>query len=84
MTDFNRQSDDYDNPSFEDDDEHPVIYLQPACKGCNADEGRLWCQDDQGPCEECGKPWIRYALEIKRANNADLCKGLRRETNRTP
>ena len=42
--------------------EHPVIFLQPECAGCYAYEGRLWCQDDQGPCEECGLPWVRYQL----------------------
>lgn len=39
--------------------EHEVIYLQPEC-ACNGSEGRLWCQDDQGPCEDCRKPWLRY------------------------
>ena len=39
--------------------QHKVIWLQPAC--CEGDEGRLWCEDDVGPCE-CGKPWIKYIL----------------------
>lgn len=50
--------------------EHKVIWLQPDCEGCNLEEGRQWCQDDVGPCEECGKPWIRYVLakpQVQRA-----------------
>ena len=38
-------------------DDHEVIYLAPACNDCF---DRDWCQDDQGPCEECGLPWVKY------------------------
>ena len=39
----------------------PEIFLEPECD-CNGYEGRLWCHDDQGPCEECRRPWVRYVL----------------------
>ena len=35
---------------------HKVIWLQPRC--C-VDE-RAWCEDDPGPCEDCGMPSIKY------------------------
>lgn len=38
--------------------DHDVIYLQPPCDEC-IDE-RCWCQDDNGPCDDCGKPWVKY------------------------
>jgi hypothetical protein len=48
--------------------EHGVIYLQPACMDCillinGTSEGRLWCQNPQEPCEECGKEWSKYHLQ---------------------
>lgn len=39
--------------------EHERIWLQPFCF-YETDEGRLWCQDDMGPCEDCGKPSVEY------------------------
>jgi hypothetical protein len=33
-----------------------VIYLEPDC----AFEERCWCDTDQGPCDECGLPWVKY------------------------
>ena len=35
------------------------IWLQPACGDACARE-RLWCEDDIGPCDECGLPCVRY------------------------
>ena len=45
--------------------DHETIYLQPICNkvfcpGNNADEGRHWCEDDIGACEECGKDMTEY------------------------
>jgi len=45
--------------------EHEIIYLSPACVDCAGGE-RTWCQDDMGPCEDCGRLWIRYKIEKKR------------------
>lgn len=42
-----------DEPLAED---HQIIWLQPLC--C-VDE-RAWCQNDPGPCEDCGMPSIKY------------------------
>jgi len=47
--------------------EYDAIYLQPACGKCirnllRYSEGRLWCQDPQDPCEDCGKEWVKYAV----------------------
>lgn len=39
--------------------EHEYIYLQPLCQCVGADD-QLWCWEDQGPCEDCGAPWLRY------------------------
>ena len=33
------------------------IWLSPAC----CDTERLWCEEDPGPCDECGRPWVPYA-----------------------
>ena len=49
-----------------------TIYLQPRC--CVVPEdGRLWCEDPQEPCSDCGAEWIafdrRTALE-DRGNEA--------------
>lgn len=49
-------------------DVHDVIYLQPVCADCRSafdgqEFGRMWCQDDVGPCEECGADWLRYRLD---------------------
>ena len=39
-----------------------VIYLSPKC----ADKCEiLWCEDDNGPCEDCGAAWTRYVLDEK-------------------
>ena len=44
--------------------EHDAIYLEPECQDCigeyRREEGRLWCQDPQEPCEKCGKEWVRF------------------------
>lgn len=32
------------------------IYLSPNC----GDDDRTWCEDDQGPCDECGAPSVEY------------------------
>lgn len=42
--------------------DHPVIWLQPNCPDCWGDEGRVWCEYDEGPCRECRKPWVKYIL----------------------
>ena len=47
-------------------EEHKIIYLQPICDKCAGDilkfDGRMWCEDDQGACEDCGKHWVKYKL----------------------
>jgi hypothetical protein len=44
--------------------EYAVIYLAPQCLDCiNGD--RWWCQDDIGPCEDCGRQSVRYILDRK-------------------
>ena len=35
------------------------VWLSPAC--CTGN--RLWCEEDPGPCDECGTPWVPYAPE---------------------
>lgn len=42
--------------------EHPIIWLQPRCDGCDGYENSFWCEDDMGPCEECGAPCVKYVL----------------------
>lgn len=42
--------------------EHPKIWLMPDCPCNDYDGGRMWCQDDNGPCEECGRQWVCYVL----------------------
>ena len=32
------------------------IWLEPDC----AVEERCWCEHDNGPCDECGLPWVEY------------------------
>lgn len=39
--------------------EHAEIWLSPICDRCNPD-GRTWCQDDMGPCDDCGAPSVRF------------------------
>lgn len=39
---------------------HKRIYLSPDCE-CYS-ESRMWCQDDQGVCDECNAPWTEYVL----------------------
>ena len=34
------------------------IWLSPACTA--EDDERTWCEDDQGPCDECGLPSVMY------------------------
>lgn len=34
-----------------------TIYLQPRCCVVTED-GRLWCEDPQEPCSDCGAEWI--------------------------
>lgn len=44
-------------------EQHKVIWLQPHCEGCEA-EDRNWCQDNvwaEG-CEECGAMPVKYLL----------------------
>lgn len=56
------------------------VYLTPTCAKCQAGHGthlypseqRLWCEDPQDPCEECGKPWVKYNLAPEQEN---LTKG---------
>lgn len=38
--------------------ERKRIYLSCACDG----DQRTWCQDDDGPCKDCGKEWTAYVL----------------------
>lgn len=44
--------------------EHPVIWLQPWCTGCDLyNDPRLWCQDDVwGKCDECDALPVKYML----------------------
>lgn len=50
--------------------EHQTIWLEPMCekRGCGEYrdptyvEGRCWCAEPQDPCEECGKPWVKFTL----------------------
>jgi len=54
-----------------DKSDHQVIYLEAVCEKCRetfelSHTGRCWCEDDNGPCEECGKPWVRYVLDEKK------------------
>lgn len=37
-----------------------TIYLSPACGFGNGNIEILWCQDDHGPCEDCGAPAQPY------------------------
>jgi hypothetical protein len=57
-----------------------VIYLEPNC----AHSERCWCSDDNGPCDECGKPWVRYVradaqkqLTDQRDELLAVCKKIR-------
>ncbi len=36
------------------------IYLSPTCADCACEE-RLWCEDNNGPCE-CGAEWTAYDI----------------------
>jgi hypothetical protein len=38
-----------------------AIYLQPECFSLS-DEGRMWSERPDGPCEDCGAPWVKYVL----------------------
>lgn len=47
--------------------DHKVIWLSPWCAKCDAadwgsDSGRMWCEDAQDECPECGKGWVCYTL----------------------
>jgi len=46
--------------------DHPTIYLQPWCIGCERADGysgRLWCQDDVwGACDECDQKSVKYVI----------------------
>jgi len=42
--------------------DHKTIWLQPIC--C-VDE-RAWCENDPGPCEECGLPSIKYTRAARK------------------
>jgi hypothetical protein len=37
-------------------EEYEAIYLEPECAGPE----RCWCENDQGPCDDCGAPWVKY------------------------
>jgi hypothetical protein len=50
--------------------DHEFIWLEPVC----ATEDRSWCQDDQGPCEDCGLPWRKY---VRADVVTELCAALR-------
>ena len=51
--------------------DHRVIWLQPRCYE-EAGEDRHWCQDDQGPCEDCGMPSVKYILASQ--HEAEIAK----------
>lgn len=40
--------------------DHEVVWLQPRCCADWQGEGRLWCEDPQDPCENCGAEWIKF------------------------
>lgn len=35
------------------------IWLGPLCYAVSGEE-RMWCQDNQGGCDECGEPCVEY------------------------
>ena len=41
-----------DTPDFEH------IWLSPKCD--EEGDGRMWCEDDRGPCDDCGMPSTKY------------------------
>jgi hypothetical protein len=41
---------------------YPVIWLMPACSGTSGKCERLWCEENLGPCKDCGLPWVKYVL----------------------
>lgn len=41
-----------------------TIYLQPRCACDPYGEGRMWCEDPQDPCENCGAEWIKFARVV--------------------
>jgi hypothetical protein len=40
----------------------PVIWLAPECEVGYCCPERLWCEDPQECCEECGRQWIKYVM----------------------
>lgn len=38
------------------------IYLSPDCQQGECPALRMWCEDDPGPCDECGTPSVEYVL----------------------
>jgi len=40
------------------EDQPEAIFLSPPCDEYG--DGRLWCDDPQEPCDECGFPWTKY------------------------
>lgn len=65
----------------------PSIYLAPACLD---DFDRVWCEEPQAPCPDCGAEWVKYRLSVGReagstpmesllSARADLAETLRAE-----
>ena len=46
--------------------DHVVIYLQPRCCA-DVNEGRMWCEAPQEPCEECGAEWLKFVRDYSDA-----------------
>lgn len=52
------------------------IWLSPLCYA-EAGEERSWCQDNQGPCDDCGDPSVEYVrADLAKAERDDLVKAL--------
>ena len=42
-------------------DTHEELWLEPECCA-DPYTGRMWAQDDVGPCPDCGEPWVKYVI----------------------
>jgi hypothetical protein len=39
--------------------DYEAIWLSPVCEDASC-EGRTWSVQDEGPCEDCGAPWVKF------------------------
>jgi hypothetical protein len=44
--------------AYRPEDDFNAIHLSPQC--ADEGDGRLWCEDDQGPCDDCGQPSVKF------------------------